>query len=107
MEQDNELIGVEINLNPETMDESYLTAMGAQVEILLQSMFGGGPIGAAITGTNSQINAFARALGNEKRYLETFTRYGLTNPATLRNRHKLEQSIAKFELETGIKWPFK
>ena len=66
MEQNNELIGVEINLSPRTIDESYLTAMGAQVEILLQSMFGGGPIGASITGTNSQINAFARA-GDDKR----------------------------------------
>ena len=104
---DQELNNIKINLSPETIDEGYLAALGGQIEILLQSMFGGPAPIASVSGTKSTIQAFARALGSEKKYLETLMRYGLTDPQTLGSRHKLENAVSKFEMSTGIKWPFK
>jgi hypothetical protein len=104
---DKELVQYEINLNPETIDEGYLRALGFQLEYILKQMFGGNPIAGSVRGTQQQVSSFARALGNERRYLDAFEKYGLTDPRTLGNRHKLERSIANFEKATGIKWPFK
>ena len=103
----DELTTLEINLEPETIDEGYLSALGGQLQILLQTMFGGGVVPTRIRGTKSAVESFARALGNEKRYIEALTKFGLTDPRTLNNRHKLERAIAGFERQTGIKWPFK
>ena len=104
---EEKLAPIEIDLNPETIDEGYLRALGGQIELLLKMMFGGSLIPARLRGTRSQISSFASALGNEKRYLSSFEKHGLGDPRTLNNRHKLEKSIASFEKETGIKWPFK
>jgi len=81
--------------------------MGAQLELLLKHMFGGSFLPVEIKGTQSQVNSFARAIGNERRYLNSFEKYGLNDPRTLNNRHSLERAVAGFERETGIKWPFK
>ncbi len=102
-----EFAPIEIDLNPEIVDEGYLRALGAQVEYILKSMFGGFSPVTKIRGTKQQLGLFARALGNEKRYLKDFEKYGLTDPKTLNNRHKLEKAIAAFEKATKIKWPFK
>tara|TARA_B100001094_G_C18137381_1_gene775898 strand:- start:368 stop:697 length:330 start_codon:yes stop_codon:yes gene_type:complete len=104
---EEKIVPLEIDLNPKTMDESYLAALGGQIKTLLQMMFGGSILPTSIRGTQGQVSAFARAIGNEKKYLQTIERYGLTNKRTLANRHTLEKAIAGFEKETGIKWPFK
>ena len=104
---DQELNVIKINLSPETIDEGYLGALGGQIKILLQAMFGGPAPTTSVYGAKESIEAFARALGNEKRYLGTLSRYGLTDPKTLGDRHKLEKAVASFEMATGIKWPFK
>jgi|TARA_R110000796_G_scaffold23142_3_gene66640 hypothetical protein len=101
------LATIVIDLSPETIDESYLRMLGGQIELLLTTMFGGSFIPAKFRGTNTQISSFARALGNEKRYLQSFEKFGLGDSRTLDNRHKLEKAIGGFESETGIKWPFK
>ena len=105
--EDRELVKHDINLNPETIDEGYLRALGFQLEYILGQMFGGNPISGRVRGTPQQVSSFARALGNERRYLSAFEKYGLTDPKTLGNRHKLERAVANFERSTGIKWPFK
>lgn len=104
---DQEMNVIKINLNPETIDEGYLGALGGQIKVLLQSMFGGPAPIASVSGSKNALEVFALALGNEKRYLDTFMRYGLTDPRTLGDRHKLERAVSKFEIATGIKWPFK
>ena len=104
---DREIAPLEINLNPKTIDESYLSALGAQIELLLKHMFGFSLTPARINGTKSQVYSFARALGNERRYLTSFERHGLGDPRTMADRHKLERAVTAFERETGIKWPFK
>ena len=40
----DELATIEINLEPETIDEGYMSALGGQLQILLQTMFGGGTV---------------------------------------------------------------
>jgi|TARA_R110000744_G_scaffold96072_10_gene185594 hypothetical protein len=102
-----ELVTIEINLEPETIDEGYLSALGGQMQILLQTMFGGGVVPTRVRGSKGSVSSFARALGNEKKYIEALTTFGLTDSRTLGNRHKLEKAIAGFERTTGIKWPFK
>jgi len=104
---EEKLAPIEINLNPETIDESYLAALGGQMKTLLQVMFGGSMLPTSVRGTQGQVSAFARAIGNEKKYLQTIEKYGLTHKRTMGNRHALEKAIAGFEKETGIKWPFK
>jgi hypothetical protein len=104
---EEQLSPIEICLNPETIDEAYLRQLGAQIEFLIKAIFGGSFIPARLKGTQTQMRSFARALGNETRYLRSFERHGLSDKRTLNNRHKLENAIAGFEKETGIKWPFK
>ena len=104
---EEQLAPIEIDLNPQTIDEGYLRALGGQIELLLKMMFGGSLIPERFRGTKSQVSSFARAIGNEKRYLSSFEKHGLTDPRTLNSRHRLERAIANFERETGIKWPFK
>ena len=104
---DNEINNIKINLNPETIDEGYLGALGGQIKMLLGALMGGEAPVASISGTRSSIEAFARTLGNEKNYIGTLSRYGLTDSRTFATRHKLERAIADFERATGIKWPFK
>jgi len=89
------------------INESYLRAIGYQIEYLLKSMFGGSFIPVRVSGTKEQVSAFARALGNEKKYIDIFNRFGLTDPRTLSSKHSLERAITGFERSTGIKWPFK
>tara|TARA_R110000824_G_scaffold297276_1_gene485485 strand:- start:406 stop:735 length:330 start_codon:yes stop_codon:yes gene_type:complete len=104
---EEKLAPIEINLNPETIDEGYLAALGGQLQLLLKMMFGGSLLPTAVRGTERQVSAFARALGNEKKYLQSFEKHGLSDKRTLGNRHQLEKAVAGFEKETGIKWPFK
>ena len=107
-EEKRDLVKYEIDLNPETIDETYLRSLGTQIQIILKHMFGGGgSLYGSVRGTKNQVSSLARALGNEKKYLGAFEKYGLNNPNTLRSRHGLERAIANFERETGIKWPLK
>lgn len=100
---------IEIDLSSSRLDEKSLLVMAAQIETLLKFMFGGSNafIPFKLRGTDSQVSSFARAIGNERRYLQSFERHGLSDPRTLGNRHRLERAVANFERETGIKWPFK
>jgi hypothetical protein len=108
---------IDLDLNAiksgEIKEFSYLRSMGKQIEIILRMMFGSsglrGLLGGSghVRGTREQIKSFAQALGKEKRYMKSFTKYGLDDPRTMRTRHSLEKAIAGFEKETGIKWPVK
>ena len=89
------------------VDEGYLRQFGAQLEYLIKAIFGGSFVPARLRGTQTQMRSFARALGNETRYLKSFERHGLADRRTLNNRHRLEKAISGFEKDTGIKWPFK
>ena len=108
---DSELVPVIINLNAsreEKLNESFLTMLGGAIETLLTQMFGHTDVvSTVVRGTPSQIASFGDALSQEKRYMETFLKHGLSDPRSFRTRHELEGAVANFEKETGIKWPFK
>lgn len=89
------------------LNEFVLTALGGQIELLMRRLFGGGSIPVSIRGTSNEINAFTKALSHEKKYMEAYTKYGLDNPRTFKNRYSLESAVKDFERQTGIKWPFK
>jgi hypothetical protein len=53
------------------------------------------------------MKSFTTALASEKRYFDSYVRFGLNDPRTYKDRSKLQSSISQFERDTGIKWPFK
>ena len=62
---------------------------------------------AKIVGTPTQIAAFGRVLGSEKKYMEAFLEHGLDDPQSMQLRADLNEAIADFESETGIIWPLR
>ncbi len=110
MSESNDLVSIEINLNPSEADllnESWLAMMGGAIETILAGMFGGRRVPVKISGTRKQVDAFKSALGNEARYLKAMKRYGLDRPETIKTKSALDRAIKNFESDTGIKWPFK
>ena len=110
MEKPNDLVPIEINLNPteaDMLNESWLAMMGGAIQTILTGMFGGKTIPVRISGTRKQVDSFKSALGNEARYLKAMKRYGLDKPETLKTKAQLDRSIINFERDTGISWPFK
>ena len=89
------------------LNESWLRMFWLNIEYLLKAMFGGNMVNAKIRGNKREINSFARTLSREKKYMDTFLKYGLDNPRTYKSRYKLESSIRNFERNTGLKWPIK
>ena len=95
------------------LNESFLAAFGNWVKLILQRMFDNPGVGSysggnvKVRGTPTEVRAFARALGNEKKYIEIAKKYGLDDPRTISNKAKMKRAAASFERETGIKWPFK
>ena len=101
---------IKIDLNAaksSQLNESYLRWFGDAIKLLMRRIFGGVDIPVEVKGTQSQIKSFARALESERRYMDSFRRYGLDDPRTYRDRTHLEQAVSGFENTTKLKWPFK
>ena len=99
----------EMKNNEDMLNESFLRMYGTVVELILKQMFGL-PVfnsSSSIRGKPGDVKAFARAVGNEKKYIETAKQYGLDNPHTYKQKDRLKKAVDAFELKTGIKWPFK
>ena len=90
------------------LNESFLAAFGNWVKLIMKRMFDNPGFGGGVSvkGTPTQVRSFARALGNEKRYVDIAKKHGLDDPRTISNKAKLKKAINAFERETGIKWPF-
>ena len=89
---------------------SYLTHLGAKIELMIKLMFGSqglSRLAGRVSGTKRQVNSFLKALKGEKRYANAYIKHGLGDTRTLNNRYRLEKAISAFEKETGIKWPLK
>ena len=107
---DKELIPIEIDLEKlkgDQLDESFLVMAGAWMKEILRRMFGstGPPI--RIRGKESDLEALAKVLSGERRYMSSYLKHGLNDPSVVRNRFALEKAVYDFERETGIKWPLK
>jgi hypothetical protein len=90
------------------LDETLLRRFGSIVKHVLDRMFGdryGKTV--KVRGTQREIDAFLDTIGGEKRYMDSYVRYGLDDPKTLSSRHRLDKSVRGFEKETGLKWPIK
>lgn len=103
-----EIVSIHINFDQQ-INESFLRMFGTAVQMILGRMFGQDvyvpPI--SITGDHNQVQTFARALAGEKKYFDSYVKYGLNDPRTYRNKYELESAVSNFERATGIKWPFK
>jgi hypothetical protein len=74
---------------------------------LLSLYMGGIDVPLKLSGTQGQIDSFMKVLSREKRYMDSYRRNGLNDPATLNSRHSLNLAVRRFESETGLRWPFK
>ena len=99
-------------LRDNQLNESFLAAFGNWVKLILNRTFGQGKgsfLGPSVKvrGTKAEVNAFAKALGGEKKYIEAVRKHGLDDPKVTSNKAKLNKAVKAFERTTGIKWPFK
>jgi len=90
------------------LNEFTLTAMGSWITFMIQKMFGWPNMpNFTIKGSQSEIEKFGHAVTGEKRYMDSFKKFGLDNPKTLQDKYQLEKAVNEFERETGLQWPFK
>lgn len=88
-----------------TINEQYLKNFAFKVEEILKSMLTGRHSPVSVKGDKDKVQAFAKALGNEERYIKALQDRSPTDPQVMELRHELESAIAGFEKTTGIKWP--
>jgi len=91
------------------LDESFLAMFGGAIKMILKRMFGSDIFlpDMKITGSPQQVESFARALAGEKRYYDSYVRYGLNDPRTYQDRYALDNAVRQFENNTGLKWPYR
>ena len=94
-------------LKKNKLNESWLAMFGFHIKTILNRMFGGPQIPITVKGKPEEVNAFARAIGSEKKYVEMAKEYGLDDPRTYKSKSLLKKATNAFERVTGIKWPFK
>jgi len=94
-------------LKENRLDESWLAMFGHHIQTILGRMFGGISVPVSVKGSPQEVTAFAKAIGNEKKYIDTARKYGLEDPRTYKDKSKLKNATNSFERITGIKWPFK
>tara|TARA_R110002124_G_scaffold116400_3_gene272740 strand:+ start:2829 stop:3155 length:327 start_codon:yes stop_codon:yes gene_type:complete len=99
----------EMKKNEDMLNESFLRMYGTVIELIIKQMFGMPFFGTSsrIKGKPADVKAFARAVGNEKKYIEIAKKHGLDDPKTYSQKGRLDKAVGAFELKTGIKWPFK
>jgi hypothetical protein len=112
---EDQIVEIEIDLEQlkkNEMNESFLGMFGSQIKLMLSYMFREPGFSRKVTpfylrGSEKDVESFARALGNEKKYIETAKKHGLDNPTTYKSKTALTRAVKAFERQTGIKWPFK
>jgi hypothetical protein len=99
----------EMKKNENMLNESFLRMYGTVIELLIKQMFGMPMFSgtSSIKGKPGDVRAFAKAIGNEKKYIEMAKKHGLDDPKTYRQKSVLTKATKAFESKTGIKWPFK
>ena len=106
--KEDKLASIEIDLTQRSsIDESWLRMFGENIKSILKAMFGNISLPVRVKGVASDVRAFTKALGSEKRYISTLREFGLDNPRTYRTRASLDKAAAEFQRKTGIAWPFK
>lgn len=99
---------IDLNQIGKPITEAYYTAFANQVRSMMLDLYSMGfDVPMNITGTSSQVDTFMKALKSEKRYMDSYLKHGLNDPKTMSSKHALSNSVRQFELETGLRWPFK
>ena len=99
-----------IDLNNTQLDERFTfnTNFAVGVENMLMDLYNiGFDVPTSVKGTQEQIDKFFRALKNEKRYMDSYMKYGLGDTRTMMSKRDLDSAVRGFEGETGLRWPFK
>ena len=119
MLNEDKIVKIEIDfeeLKKNQINESFVSMFGSAVKLLMGYLLrqpGGHLSGNSlsslynVSGRRSDVTAFARALGNEKSYIEAIKQNGLDHPDTFKSKTTLQRAIQGFEKATGLKWPFK
>tara|TARA_R100000808_G_C2148673_1_gene156846 strand:- start:1561 stop:1899 length:339 start_codon:yes stop_codon:yes gene_type:complete len=92
-------------LKSKRLDESFLRMFGAAMENVLGIMFDQKPVPLTVRGSRNEIAAFMSVLAKEKKYANSFKKFGLLNPNTFRSKYELNRAIEAFEKETGLLYP--
>ena len=90
----------------ELLNEGFFDMFGSWVKFILKTVLGDFSIPVSVKGNPREVEAFARAIQGEKKYIDAIGRHGLNNKATYNSRAELARSIKGFERETGLLWPF-
>jgi hypothetical protein len=107
---DKDLVNFEIDLEElkkNELNESFLMMFGTVIKWTMKAMFDMPFIDGSIKGRPGDIKAFAKAIGNEKKYVDIAKEHGLNDPKTYKQKSVLQRATKAFEKKTGIKWPFK
>ena len=96
-----------IDLEPESLNEGFLSTFKVGVSTILKSLLGIATpaMELVVRGSSDKVKAFVDALAGEASYMKAFRNYGLDSPQTHRNKKKLDVAIKSFERKTGISWP--
>lgn len=94
-------------LKKRQLNENILHVLAAWIEYLLSKMFKGRRIPVRVRGNRIEVERFADALVNEKRYMDFIKKYGLDDPMTYQQKARLDVAIKRFEREAGINWPIR
>ena len=96
-------------LKNDSLNESMRHIMfGGYVTQIMAAMFGeASPFNLKVRGNQNQVDSFTKSLAGQKRYMDSYIKYGLNDPRTVSNKSLLQAAVAKFERATGLKWPFK
>ncbi len=97
-----------IDLSRKHLNERLYTQFARDVGRMLIDLYHAGiEVPMMLRGTQSEINAFMKALQGEKSYMDSYMKHGLNDSRTISNKQTLSRAVAKFENETGLRWPFK
>ena len=77
------------------LNESWLAMFGYQIQVLMRRMFGGAQIPVTVKGNPREVDAFAKAIGKEKKYIQTAKDYGLEDPRTYKDKSLLKKATSK------------
>ena len=97
-------------LKSNKINESYVAQFAADIEYLLWHMHApttSSKPSISITGKKSDLKRLSSLLASEKKYMDAYLKHGLGDPRVTNNKWKLENSIFKFERDTGLKWPLR
>ena len=104
----NKKITIDLNDERLVLNETVYSKFAGDMERLMWMLYDSGVnIPMNIIGKPSQVDSFMDAIKREKRYMDSYMQNGLNDHKTMNNKYDLESAIKRFELETGLKWPFK